>query len=34
MQEMVEVMKEQRMNGVNLQLQMHKFIWEPNERGV
>lgn len=34
MKEMVGFMKEQRMNSVNLQLQMHKFIWEPNERGV
>lgn len=32
--EMVEYMKDERMNGVNLQLQLHKFIWNPEERGV
>ena len=32
--EMVEFMKERRLNGVNLQLQMHKFIWDPEKRGV
>lgn len=32
--DMVEYMKEHCMNGVNLQLQMHKFIWDPQERGV
>lgn len=32
--EMVEYMKEHRMNGVNLQLQLHKFIWDPEKRGV
>ena len=32
--EMVEFMKEYQMNGVNLQLQLHKFIWNPEERGV
>ena len=32
--EMVEFMKEHQMNGVNLQLQLHKFIWNPEERGV
>lgn len=32
--EMVEFMKEHQMNGVNLQLQLHKFIWDPEERGV
>ncbi len=30
----VEFMLENKMNGVNLQLQLHKFIWEPNKRGV
>ena len=30
----VEYMIENKMNGVNLQLQMHKIIWEPNKRGV
>jgi len=32
--DMVEYMKEQGMNGVSLQLQLHKFIWSPEERGV
>lgn len=32
--EMVEFMKEQRMNDVTLQLQLHKFIWTPESRGV
>ncbi len=32
--DIVEFMKENRMNGVNLQLQMHKLIWDPQERGV
>ncbi len=33
-EEMVEFMKEKKLNGVNLQLQLHKFIWSPDERGV
>ena len=32
--EMVEFMKDRQMNGVNLQLQLHKLIWNPEERGV
>lgn len=32
--DMVEFLKENRLNGVNLQLQLHKFIWNPEERGV
>lgn len=32
--DMVEYMKHRRMNGMRLQLQLHKFIWDPNERGV
>lgn len=32
--EMVEFMKQHRLNGVNLQLQLHKFIWPPEMRGV
>ena len=32
--EMVDFMTEHRLNKVNLQLQLHKFIWDPNERGV
>lgn len=30
----VEFMKEKHLNEVNLQLQLHKFIWNPDERGV
>lgn len=32
--DMVEYMKERGLNGVRLQLQLHKFIWSPDERGV
>lgn len=32
--EMVEYMKDRRLTGVTLQLQMHKVIWDPEERGV
>lgn len=32
--EMVEYMMEHRMNDVRLQIQMHKVIWDPNQRGV
>lgn len=32
--EIVEFMKEEQMNDVRLQLQLHKFIWDPMERGV
>lgn len=32
--EMVEFMRQKQLNGVNLQLQMHKFIWPPDARGV
>lgn len=32
--EIVEFMLAHRLNGVNVQLQMHKFIWDPNARGV
>lgn len=32
--EIVEFMVEQKMNDVNLQLQLHKFIWDPDKRGV
>ncbi len=32
--DMVEFMKQENLNGVRLQLQLHKFIWDPNERGV
>lgn len=30
----VEFMKRYRLNGVNLQLQLHKLIWDPQRRGV
>lgn len=30
----VEFMIGRRMNGVRLQLQMHKYIWDPEKRGV
>lgn len=32
--DMVEYMKKHEMNGVRLQLQLHKFIWDPDRRGV
>ena len=32
--EIVEIMKEQRMGSFRLQLQLHKFIWDPTARGV
>ena len=32
--EITEFMKERKLNGVRLQLQMHKIIWEPDMRGV
>ena len=32
--QIVEFMKEKQLNQVNLQLQLHKMIWDPNERGV
>ncbi len=31
---MVDFMKDNKLNGVNMQLQMHKYIWNPNEKGV
>ncbi|MZQ97536.1 MAG: putative 7-carboxy-7-deazaguanine synthase QueE [Acidaminobacter sp.] len=34
LKDIVEQMKVNNMNGVNLQLQMHKVIWNPNEKGV
>lgn len=34
MDEIVEFMKDNNMNGVNLQVQLHKIIWDPNKRGV
>lgn len=32
--EIVDFMLENKLNGVNVQLQMHKFIWNPKMRGV
>jgi 7-carboxy-7-deazaguanine synthase len=32
--DIVTFMEEHKMNGVRLQLQLHKFIWEPSRRGV
>lgn len=32
--EIVEFMLKNKMNGVNMQLQIHKFIWPPDMRGV
>jgi 7-carboxy-7-deazaguanine synthase len=34
MDEIVEYMKENEMNGVTLQMQLHKIIWKPEQRGV
>ena len=31
---MVDYMVKHKMNDVRLQLQLHKFIWDPEERGV
>lgn len=31
---LVEIMKKEKLNGVKLQLQLHKFIWDKNKRGV
>lgn len=31
---MVEFMKEKNLNNVRLQLQLHKFIWDPEKKGV
>lgn len=32
--EIVDFMKEQKLSGVNLQIQMHKVIWDPAMKGV
>lgn len=32
--EIVDDMIEHQLNGVHMQLQMHKFIWDPEQRGV
>ena len=33
-EEMVHFMLEHRLNGVRLQIQIHKVIWDPSKRGV
>lgn len=33
-EDIVSYMKDNKLNGVNLQVQLHKIIWEPDERGV
>ncbi len=33
-EEIAEFMKERKLNGVRLQLQLHKIIWKPDKRGV
>lgn len=32
--EMVDFLIENQLNGVNIQLQLHKYIWNPEQRGV
>ena len=32
--DIVEFMAEKKLNDVRLQLQLHKFIWNPEKRGV
>lgn len=32
--EIVDFMKENNLNGYKMQMQIHKFIWSPDERGV
>lgn len=32
--EIVEYLKDNKLYGITLQLQIHKYIWEPTERGV
>ncbi len=34
LEEIVDYLIQNRMNGVTMQLQMHKVIWDPNKRGV
>lgn len=33
-EEMVDFLVQNRMNDVNIQLQLHKYIWDPEKRGV
>lgn len=32
--EMVDFLVREKLNGVNIQLQLHKYIWDPDKRGV
>lgn len=34
LEKIVEFMVYNKMNGINLQIQLHKIIWDPNKRGV
>jgi 7-carboxy-7-deazaguanine synthase len=34
LEKIVAFMVDNKMNGVNLQVQLHKIIWDPNKRGV
>lgn len=34
LEKIVEFLKEKNLNNVKLQLQLHKYIWDPSERGV
>ena len=34
LKDIVDFMIENKLNDVNMQLQMHKIIWDPDERGV
>jgi len=34
LEKIVDFMKDNKMNDVNLQIQLHKIIWDPNKRGV
>jgi 7-carboxy-7-deazaguanine synthase len=33
-EEIVEFMKDNKMNNINLQIQLHKIIWDPQKKGV
>lgn len=33
-EDIVEFMKDNNMNGIKMQLQLHKYIWNPEEKGV
>ncbi len=34
LEQIVEFMKKEKLNDVNMQIQMHKVIWDPNAKGV